>query len=824
MNRAEQIVWVFLFLIFPLTSFSQVNDFKPKITGQVPSPLTTSENTPITIGLNNLIVTDQDPLPVYPTGFTLSVSDGNNYETQGHTIIPDNKFSGMLTVSVRVKDGKHESDRFDLNIQVTKSQNVDPTITGQQPLSIAQGQSFTITLGHLIVSDPDNNYPADFTLKVFTGNNYTVNGNTITPFANFSGSLKVPVSVNDGKDESKRFDLKIEVIKNAVPVITGQQTLSTSQGQAFTITLNQLIVTDSDNNYPADFTLKVFDDNNYTVNANTITPSANFSGTLKVPVTVNDGKNESNKFDLKIEVVKDQNTAPKITGQVPLSTTQGTSISISFASITVTDPDNIYPTGFTLKISNGNNYVATGNTVTPSPSFTGELKVNITVNDGKASSPVFQLKIEVTPSPSNVPPVITGQKEISITQNTSVTLQLAQLIVTDPDNTYPNGFVLKVFPGNSYTVNGTTVTPVSGFTNNTLSVTVRVNDGISDSAPFNVKIAVIPLTARPKINGQKELSTMEDSTILISLSDLIVTDADDPGYPTGFSLIVLRENEDIYTVTRNTITPVLNLNGFIEVDVMVSDGVNKSDVFKLSILVKPVNDAPEILNMETNAVSYEPGNEPLPLFESLDLRDVDSEYLSMAEVGFRQPHYSPVNDELIASYDSSFSSLRIVFDQEGILFLIGYATVDEYRKALRSIKYNYRITRNESGAPMEIATGSRTIYMTVSDGQQVSSTYEKQINLETKILMDIPNAFTPNGDHSNDTWHLDVTNKEQLKTALIRVYSKRGEILYESTGFEKEWDGRYNGQVLPVDTYYYTIEINLPYIRKTFKGVVTVLY
>ena len=53
-------------------------------------------------------------------------------------------------------------------------------LPGKYPLSVKAGESLTIDLGHLQVTDPDNNYPDGFTLKLFTGNNYTLNGNTIT--------------------------------------------------------------------------------------------------------------------------------------------------------------------------------------------------------------------------------------------------------------------------------------------------------------------------------------------------------------------------------------------------------------------------------------------------------------------------------------------------------------------------------------------------------------------------------------------------------------------------------------------------------------------
>ena len=111
---------------------------------------------------------------------------------------------------------------------------------------------------------------------------------------------------------------------------------------------------------------------------------------------------------------------------------------------------------------------------------------------------------------------------------------------------------------------------------------------------------------------------MEDSTIQLSLSDLIVVDADDPDYPKGFLLIVLQGHDKTYTRNENSITPALNITGFIEVGVRVSDGLNISEEYKVSILVNPVNDPPEILNFDTTALAFQPGSDPITLFQSLE--------------------------------------------------------------------------------------------------------------------------------------------------------------------------------------------------------------
>ncbi|HZB14516.1 MAG TPA: gliding motility-associated C-terminal domain-containing protein, partial [Chryseolinea sp.] len=326
-------------------------------------------------------------------------------------------------------------------------------------------------------------------------------------------------------------------------------------------------------------------------------------------------------------------------------------------------------------------------------------------------------------------------------------------------------------------------------------------------------------TARPQINGQKDLTVFEDSTLTINLTDLIVTDTDDQDYPTGFVLIVLPG--DVYTRNGNSITPMRNLNGFIDVGVRISDGANASDEFKLTILVTPVNDPPEFIAPDTTVLAYQPGYDPLPIYESINLTDIDDDHLILAEVGFEPLNYNPVNDHCI--FSSETSTIRSVYDSAGRLFLIGYATIEDYLTAVRSIQYNYTVTEDENGNPEEILAGDRKVYVTVFDGHLAGARLARTITMNVEISLDIPNAFTPNGDQQNDTWHINLLNTDEVNKAMIKVFDKRGVMIHESIGFEKEWDGSSNGQTLPVDTYYYTIDLNLSYMKKTYKGTVAIL-
>jgi gliding motility-associated-like protein len=134
------------------------------------------------------------------------------------------------------------------------------------------------------------------------------------------------------------------------------------------------------------------------------------------------------------------------------------------------------------------------------------------------------------------------------------------------------------------------------------------------------------------------------------------------------------------------------------------------------------------------------------------------------------------------------------------------------------------LTEDENGNQSEVIPGSKYIYFKVSDGLLESDTLERVIKIESSVSLDIPNAFTPNADPFNKTWKIkSVGDASRFDKAIVKVYNKRGLLVYESKGLAKEWDGSFNGEALPVDTYYYTIDLNLSYAKKTFKGVVMIL-
>ncbi|OUS31375.1 hypothetical protein A9Q98_02930 [Thalassotalea sp. 42_200_T64] len=90
---------------------------------------------------------------------------------------------------------------------------------------------------------------------------------------------------------------------NDIPQITGQTALVINEDMDIEVLLSHIIVADSDNRFPDEFTLTIATGNNYTLVDNSIIPDEDFFGDLPVMVTVHDPEDASDEFALIINVL-----------------------------------------------------------------------------------------------------------------------------------------------------------------------------------------------------------------------------------------------------------------------------------------------------------------------------------------------------------------------------------------------------------------------------------------------------------------------------------------------------------------------------------------
>jgi gliding motility-associated-like protein len=137
------------------------------------------------------------------------------------------------------------------------------------------------------------------------------------------------------------------------------------------------------------------------------------------------------------------------------------------------------------------------------------------------------------------------------------------------------------------------------------------------------------------------------------------------------------------------------------------------------------------------------------------------------------------------------------------------------------IRYNWSPTigldNADSPSPVTHPVDDITYTLTVSSGEGCHASDQVFVKVLRKPI--IPNAFSPNGDGINDTWMIKYL--DAYPDCTVDVYDRQGQRVFYSVGYRKQWDGRLNGNPLPIGTYYYII--NPHNGRKTESGSVTII-
>ncbi len=363
-------------------------------------------------------------LDTFPQGMTLNDTGLLVWE-------PSIADTGFHRVALLAADGGEDSSEpafqsFTLQI---KHENHIPEIAGTNfNLEVDEDEEISITLSDIIVNDSDNVFPDDFTLFLFNNENYNLKDGKIIPSPDYFGELSVPAKVTDGLDTSALCSLLVTVTPvNDPPVITSADSgINIPEDSFFVVSMNNITVTDPDNDYPDEFRIFIIDGENFTVSSDTVFPEADFSGEITVPVYVNDGLANSNNHNLLIEVLP-VNDPPEIISARDTSVPEDNTILLTLSLIDYSDPDDDIPE---LTVLPGTGYSLDGNSLTPAPDYYGNLTVGLRINDGVDTSDISEITLTVLPV--NDAPEITSSPatETDAGQEYSFTID-----ASDPDDT-----------------------------------------------------------------------------------------------------------------------------------------------------------------------------------------------------------------------------------------------------------------------------------------------------------------------------------------------------------------------------------------------------
>ncbi|MBO9204485.1 MULTISPECIES: Kelch repeat-containing protein [Niastella] len=105
--------------------------------------------------------------------------------------------------------------------------------------------------------------------------------------------------------------------------------------------------------------------------------------------------------------------------------------------------------------------------------------------------------------------------------------------------------------------------------------------------------------------------------------------------------------------------------------------------------------------------------------------------------------------------------------------------------------------------PVARVTQSGTYAVNVTTAQGC----EKEFTITVQVidLNQVPNTFSPNHDGINDYW--TVKALDQYPNAVVQIFNRNGNKVFEAKGPGLKWDGTSGGHELPAGVYYYVLDL-----------------
>jgi large repetitive protein len=557
---------------------------------------TTNEDVPVTIAvLANDTDPDGDPLTVTQA----SAANGTVVINPDGTITytPDANFNGTDTITYTISDGNGGTSTAMVTVTVAAN-NDAPTVSPLPARSNLDSTPITLNIaGNFDDLDGDT---LTFTatglpngLSMDNAGNIT---GTILPNASQgapNGIYTVTVTAIDGNGGTVSTTFSWTVI-NPPPVATDDGPIAAVEDTAITI---PVLANDTDpDGDPLTVTAATSPDGTVTIDsvtgALTFTPNPNFNGPTTINYIISDGNGGTSTAIVSINVAP-VNDAPTSTTIPPRSNVDSAVVSVPVGG-NFTDRDNStlsftatgLPAGLSIDPASG----LISGTIDRGASQPGGgiYSVTVTATDagGLSTSQTFSWTV------TNPPPIAIIDTA-STAEETTVNINV---LANDSD---PDGDVLTVTlasAGNGTVVilpNGTIdYTPGPNF-NGTDTITYTISDGNGGTSTATVAVSVGAVND-PPVAVDDASSTDEDTPVTIPV---LTNDSD----LDGNLLTVIAASSPNGAVVINadgtvTFTPAPNFNGVATINYTISDGQGGTDTATVTVIVRPINDAPVAVN------------------------------------------------------------------------------------------------------------------------------------------------------------------------------------------------------------------------------------
>ncbi|MDE1148231.1 MAG: hypothetical protein PW843_16660 [Azospirillaceae bacterium] len=644
-----------------------------------------------------------------PTGATLSAGTHNadgtwtltGAQLTGLSITPPTNYHGTLNLTVTAHAGLNGTDATaSANLAVNVLQVADiPTVAvlpavglENQPIALSLSAGLAAPVAGETLSVVVSGLPTGATLSAGTHNadgtwtltGAQLSGLTVTPPTNYHGTLNLTVTAHaglNGTDAAASANLAVNVLQIAdIPTVAvlpavGLENqpiaLSLSAGLAAPVVGETLSVVVS--GVPAGSTLSAGThnaDGTWTLTGAqltglSITPPANYHGTLNLTVTAHAGLNGTDataSANLAVNVLQiaDIPTVAVLPAvgleNQPIALSLSAGLAAPVVGETLSVVVSGLPTGATLSAGTHNadgtwtltSAQLSGLTVTPPTNYHGTLNLTVTAHAGlngtdaaaSANLAVNVLQIADIPTVAVLPAVGLENQPIALSLSAGLAAPVVGETLSVVVSGVPTGATLSAGTHNAdgtWTLTGAqltglSITPPANY-HGMLNLTVTAHAGLNGTdatASANLAVNVLQIADIPTVAVLPAVG-LENQPIALSLSaglaapvvgetlSVVVS-----GVPTGATLSAGTHNADgTWTLTGAqlsglTITPPANYYGTLNLSVTAHAGLNGTDAAasaNLSVNVLQVADIPTVAALP--AVGLE--NQPIALSLSAGL-------------------------------------------------------------------------------------------------------------------------------------------------------------------------------------------------------------
>ena len=474
-------------------------------------------------------------------------------------------------------------------------QNDAPTISGDQTISVNEGQAVVLTTADFAGADVDDTTAAlTYSVTGLTNGTVQVNGVDATSFTHTQlvngdvtflqdgtdapgASFDVSVSDDDNASSSSITISATVINQNDAPTISGDQAIAVDEGASVVLTTADFVGTDVDD---------------------TLT-------------------------DLSYEVSNLSNGTVQVNG--------------------------VDATSFThTQLANGDvTFLHDGSETT-----TGGFDI-VAMDDDFATSSAISVSATVTPT--NDAPTKVGDQSVTVVEGQSVVVTTADFFGFDVDDDIGTLiYRISNVTNGEVQVNGTPATVVTFLELISGSVTfvhdgsdtgsgsfdvVAEDDDGAQSDPFTVTATVTPVNDAPSLSGDQAIAVDEGNAVVLTTTDITGVDVDDTPENMTFTVTNLVNGDvQVNGVTASTFTQAdleagivtflhdgsETISGSFDVSLEDDDNASAGAAVTVTATVNPVNDVPEV----SGDLSVSVGEGARVVITTADLNGTDGDHLA----------------------------------------------------------------------------------------------------------------------------------------------------------------------------------------------------